>query len=159
MSKQIERPPLYLRPGSSRRLLLFLLVAHGSALALIATLTLDWWWRAVLAAAVLSGLAYSCAADVLYRLPWGVREALWAPDGSWTLTLVSGRELEATILPATFSSTWLVVLNFRCGRWPWCSLPLFPDALDADQLRRLRVRLRLEGVKRPGSPEFGSGIR
>jgi toxin CptA len=75
-----------------------------------------------------------------------VREAVWRPDGTWTLTLASGRELEARLLTSTFVSPALVLLSFRCHRARRCSLVLFADALESELLRRLRVRLRLSGA-------------
>ncbi|HYN77307.1 MAG TPA: hypothetical protein VES73_05895, partial [Lamprocystis sp. (in: g-proteobacteria)] len=69
-------------------------------------------------------------------------------DGSWLISLVSGAEIEAQLSPATFVSVPLVVLNLYRGRWRRWALPLFADALDPEQLRRLRQRLRIEGVAR-----------
>jgi hypothetical protein len=145
MSKQIDRPPLHVRPRPSARLAGYLLVVHAAALAVVAGLPLDGLTRVTLAGVVLLGLTYSATAHLLYLLPWAVREAVWGPDGGWRLTLVSGRELEPKLLASTYVGVSLVVLNFRCARfWP-CALVLAADSLGEDLLRRLRVRLRLEG--------------
>jgi len=79
-------------------------------------------------------------------IPWAGREAIWEPDGTWTLTLVSGKQVEARLLPSTFVTPGLSVLNLRRGRWRSCAMVLLPDTLDPDLLRRLRVRLRLWGT-------------
>jgi len=76
-------------------------------------------------------------------IPWAGREAIWEPDGTWILTLVSGQQIEARLLPSTFVTPGLSVLNLRCGRWRSRAMVLLPDSLDPDLLRRLRVRLRL----------------
>ena len=97
---------------------------------------------------VAASLAYQLQVHVLRRAPWSIRSIVWEADGTWHIALVSGREVVARLSPSTFVSVPLVVLNLRSGvlrRW---SLPLFADALDPDQLRRLRQRLRIEGVGR-----------
>ena len=147
MSRNRERPPLRLKPRPSRRLAAYLLVVHCAALAVVLAIPLDWYWRTGLAALVLAGLIFAVAAHVLYLVPWAVREVSWASDGTWWLTLVSGDLVKARLLPSTYVTGRLLVLNFRCGRWWPRAMVLLPDALDADLLRRLRVRLRLEGTR------------
>ena len=147
MSKHRERPPLRIRPGSSRRLAAFLLVAHGAAVAVAVSIPLDWYWRVVLVVVVLSSLLYALGAHYLYLIPRAVREATWGADGTWTLILVSGERVEASLLPSTYVTARLLVLNFRCGRWQHRALVLPHDALDANLQRRLRVRLRLAGAE------------
>jgi toxin CptA len=141
-----ERPPLRIRPERSLFLAVFLLGAYGAAFAVVFTIPLGWYWRAALAAMVLAGLLYAVVARVLLLAPWVVREATWRPDGVWSLTLVSGEQVEARLQPSSFVSPILILLNFRCRRWRSCSLVLPPDCLDPDLLRRLRARLRLEGT-------------
>lgn len=143
--KHRRRPPLRIRPRSSRRLAAFLLTTHGAALAVALGLPLDWYLRVGFAVAVLLALAYSAAVHILFLVSSAVREATWGSDGVWTLTLVSGEQREARILPSTYVTGNLLVLNFRRGRWWSRSLVLLPDSLDANLLRRLRARLRLAG--------------
>jgi toxin CptA len=125
------------------------LASHGAAL--VAALSLPGAWR-LTALAVLSSLGYQLWVHVLRRAPWSIVSATWAADGSWALRLRSGAEIDARLSAATFVSQYLVVLNLRCGRWRRFALPLFGDALDPDTLRRLRVRLRLEGAIRHADP-------
>jgi toxin CptA len=156
MSRQVERPPLHLRPWPSSRLASLLLAIHTAAAAVAVALPLVWPWRALLLAAVLLSGVYMAAGPVLRRLPWSVREAVWQPDGAWTLTLGSGEEIEGRLLASSYVSTALVVLNFRCSGWRPCSLVLFPDGLEPDVLRRLRVRLRLAGGRVPDQGQGGT---
>ena len=114
-------------------------------MAVVIVIPLDWYWNAGLAAAVLASLVNAMAAQVLYQAPWALREATWKSDGAWILTLVSGQQIETRLLPSTFVTPRLVLLNFRRGRWRSRTMVLPPDTLDADLLRRLRVRLRLYG--------------
>lgn len=151
--KHRKRPRLCVRPGPSRQLAAFLLATHGAALAVVFAVPLDWFLRALLAAAVVGGLAHAFGAHVLYLVPWAVREGTWESDGTWTLTLVSGERVEASLLPSTYVTARLLVLSFRCGRRRHRALVLATDALDANLLRRLRVRLRLTGAERTGDTD------
>lgn len=144
MTSHRERPPLLIEPRFSRRLAAFVVLTHAAAGA--AVLALPGAWR-LLVVPVAGSLAYQLAVQVLRRAPWSVRSARWQSDGTWRITLVSGRELEATLSPSTFVSVPLVVLNLRLGRLRHRSLPLFSDALDPEQHRRLRQRLRIDGAR------------
>lgn len=156
MSKHRERPPLTIRPGASRRLAFFLLVVHGAVLAVAFAIPLDWYWRVVLVAVLLSGFLYALGVHFLYLVPWAVREATWGADGTWILTLVSGERVDARLLPSTYVTASLLVLNFRCGRWQYRALVMLPDALDANLLRRLRARLRLAVAEHNANADAGT---
>lgn len=54
----------------------------------------------------------------------------------------SGQWHEAEILPSTYVSDWLVVVNLGAGGARVRSLVLLPDCAMAEDLRRLRVWLR-----------------
>jgi toxin CptA len=116
------------------------------ALAVILALPLG-WLTLPLIVAVMLGALHTLWGEVLGRAPWSIQCATWHPDGSWTLTLVSGREIQARLSPATFVSTLGVSLVFVVGRLRRRVLALGPDSLDAETLRRLRQRLRLAGAR------------
>jgi toxin CptA len=145
MTAHTRRLPLRLRPQLSRRLATFIGVTHGVAVAVLLLLPIPWYGRGAGVLFVTGSFVYQVWVHLLHRGPRAVRAASWAADGTWTLSLPSGGELEATLAPSTFVGTSLVVLNFRCGRWRRYALVLLPDNLDATLLRRLRVRLRLIG--------------
>ncbi len=125
--------------------MLFVALIHGLAIAVILALPIGLGRLPLLFLVGLDGL-YVFFVQVLRRAPWSIRSALWQSDGAWLLTLQSGADIEVDLSPATFVSLPLVVLNFRSGRLRRQALPLFADALDPEQLRRLRQRLRLEGA-------------
>ena len=54
----------------------------------------------------------------------------------------SGLWQEAEILPSSYASDWLVIVNLRASGRRGCSLVLLSDSAAADELRRLRVWLR-----------------
>jgi toxin CptA len=128
MKPDHERPPLIIRPGVSRRLLHIVLLLHGLTLPVVLALPVAWPWRTLLVAALLVGLAGSLGGAVGHRWSWVPRQAIWHPEGHWTLTLGDGREVPARLLTTTFVSPALVVLNFRLADWPgWRDRPDQPD--------------------------------
>jgi len=147
VSRHREQPALGIRPRRSGLLAAFVLVTHGAALGVVFATPLDWYCSVLPVALVFASLVYEMGVQVLFMAPWAVREAVWGSDGTWTLSLVSGKQVEARLLPSTFVTRRLILLNFRCGRWCFRTLVLPPDALDPDLLRRLRVRLRLPGTR------------
>ncbi|MEA3277511.1 MAG: protein YgfX [Pseudomonadota bacterium] len=153
MTKRPDQPPLRIRPGFSRRLAGFVLVTHAAALTSVALLPVAWYVRLTLALTVLGSLAYQSAVHLIRTAPWAVREALRESDGTWTLILASGARVDANLSPSTLVTTGLVVLNFRCGGWRLRSLVLLPDALNENELRRLRVRLRLSGSQQAAASD------
>jgi len=151
--KHKQRPPLRIRPRTSRRLAVFLLTIHFTAMAVVFALPLNGYLRAGLVVSVLVALAYSAGVHLLYLVSSAVREATWGSDGAWILTLVSGEQIEARLLPSTYVTGNLLVLNFHRARWWSRSLVLLPDSLDGNLLRRLRARLRLAGAENPADTD------
>jgi len=141
-------PPLVLFPRVSRRLVFLAVATPMLALAVILALPLGRLTLPLVSAVVLGALL-TLLGDVLGRAPWSIRCAIWHPDGFWTLRLVSGREIEARLSPATFVSTLGVALVFivEGSWWRRRTLALPPDSLDPETLRRLRQRLRLAGER------------
>ncbi|NCC28063.1 MAG: hypothetical protein EOM22_07930 [Gammaproteobacteria bacterium] len=147
MGSHRERPPLLIRPGLSRQYAWFVVLTHLAAAAVIPALPAGPPSLFLLLPVALSA-CYVGYVDVLRRAPWSIESVLWESDGTWRIRFVSGAEREASLCSATFIALPLVVLNFRFGLLRRRTLPIFADALDAEQLRRLRQRLRIEGAAR-----------
>lgn len=147
MGAHRERLPLLIRPGVSRRFAWFVGLTHLAAAAVIPALPGDPLSLLLLLPVAFSAF-YIGYVDVLRRAPWSIHSVLWESAGTWRIRFVSGVEREASLCPATFIALPLVVLNFRFGLLRRRTLPVFPDALDPEQLRRLRQRLRIEGAAR-----------
>lgn len=105
--------------------ILLLPLAPGPALALCALL-------------VMAGVYTLGRCRGHYRLIW--QESGW-------LIREAGQECPAELLPSSFVTPWLAILNFRTTRGRTLSVPLLMDCVDGDSFRRLRVRLRVEGLK------------
>ena len=71
----------------------------------------------------------------------------WKDSGEWVLELEDDTHYETRLLPSSYASPWLVVLNFdRAEASNKRSVTLFRDALDQELFRQLRVRLGMEGI-------------
>ena len=137
-----------IEPRPSRRLALFVCTSHLVALAMLAWLqtqvgSVPFTWLAV---AVLfswhrnwKNLVSLTGAGALIRVELN-------PQGEWTLFDRCGCAVPARLLGSSYVSPRLMVLNFSLGGLRRRNLILLPDSSCPDQLRRLRVRLRMVGA-------------
>ncbi len=135
--------PLVVRPRASRRLVIFLVLAHALALVAAAhapSLPVG----LLLGALVLLHGADAVAVHFLRRGPRAVRQVEHDGRGGWWLTTGDGERLEVVPAGTQTVTSWLVVIGLRTGRRRW-SLPLAANSADANALRRLRVVLRAAG--------------
>jgi toxin CptA len=89
------------------------------------------------------GLAWRCHVERRGRR--GIRMAVWTNEGGWQVTDGTGRDQVATLMPDFHALPAVVILNLRLAEGGRRSLVLPADTVEADTLRRLRVRLRLAG--------------
>ncbi|MCG6940167.1 MAG: hypothetical protein LJE69_02825 [Thiohalocapsa sp.] len=157
MTDHRSLPPLRIAPRPSRRLLVFVILTHAVALAVLAPLPAPGVaLRAGLAAVILASLAYVIWAQVLRRAPWSVVAVDWNERG-WQATFADGSTRPVRLAPSTFVGVGLVILHLRAGRLFRPTLLLSADTVPADQLRRLRVLLRL-GLARGGDRGDAPGL-
>ena len=97
-----------------------------------------------LGVALAGSLVWHWLDTVLRRLPGSVRSFTWLTGSDCRLQPVRGPARRVRLSGAAFVQPWLVILGYRAGRWRRRYLLLLPDMLDADTLRRLRVRLRTQ---------------
>jgi hypothetical protein len=143
MADHRSLPPLRLAPRPSRRLLAFAIATHAAALAVLAPLPAPGIGpRAGLAVLIVASLVYVIWAQVLRRARWSVVAVDWNERG-WQATFADGSTRPVRLAPSTFVGVRLVILHLRAGRFFRPVLLLTADAVPADQLRRLRVLLRL----------------
>jgi hypothetical protein len=69
---------------------------------------------------------------------------VWDGHGQWRLVQRNGQVLDACLDHGAYSHPLLVVLPFRTRGWRRSCVLIVPDKVDAECLRRLRVRLRCE---------------
>lgn len=99
--------------------------------------------RLALGAAVVMSLLMTLELHGLRRARHAITGLNWDGQGQWTLHTKGGQGLAGRLLAGSYVSPYLVILNFRTATpWPYRSLVILPDALDAASLRRLRVYLK-----------------
>ena len=101
---------------------------------LVLLLPLLWnWWRGWSTHAALS------SRTAVTRVEWG-------RDDTWTLFERQGRRSGMALQQRNFVAPWMTLLSFSCKSCLFHRhVILLGDNSDADQVRRLRVRLRLSG--------------
>ena len=101
------------------------------------------WYLLLLPVIALSVLAtYYLKLHCWQSLSRSVLEINQDADKQWAL-LVGEKWHLVDLLPNSFVSTWLVVMNFK-GKAGRFTVVLPADSLDEDTFRRLRVRVRIE---------------
>ncbi len=148
--------PLHIELRPSRLFAGVLLVIHGGAVAIVLAMPSFPLAVHVFLAVLLSVSAYRTISRwALLSAPQAVTALVWDDAGEWLLKLAGGEQVAAQLLPGTFVSPRLVVLNLLSRspevgavrvrkRFP---VVVAPDSVDRDTLRRLRVRLRIHGLR------------
>lgn len=139
----MDGPILSFRTRPSRVLPAALCALHLLALGALADTALEWPARLAIAAAVLGSLAWQCRA--WHRSRRAGATTLAYRQGQWWLESAGG---ERSVTPCADSTLlpFLIVLRLRhSGGLHTLLLP--SDALDREQFRRLRVLLRLRGMR------------
>ncbi|MDA1107261.1 MAG: hypothetical protein O2845_02530 [Proteobacteria bacterium] len=133
---------------------MLLVLIHAGALTLTFLLPLAQEVMLLLAGLISASLMWSLSNVLLKR--GAILELVWDALGEWILHDAAGSEIQARLLPGAYVHPQWVILNFVpvAQRWPWrrYTVILLGDMLDADSLRRLRVRL-LAAPHTPPEPE------
>jgi hypothetical protein len=92
------------------------------------------------------------AANLFYTLKRNLRadrivELDYSDAGGWTLCN-GGEVLPISLSASTISTSWIVMLHYRIqGRRGLQTLPIFRDAVAAEDYRRLKVALRIGAIR------------
>jgi len=163
-SKKLE-PPLHIELTPSRRLLLLLLIMHGGAILFVLLFPVTWPIKVLFLMLLMISTFVSVhktgwtrQVPVKWRLPqrWrSVSSLVWQGDNDWQLLFRDGHQVLAQLLPSSTCQAYFVSLNFRTEKsfWPdrYLSVVIFPDAIDAEIFRQLRIRLRTRFVPEPNN--------
>jgi toxin CptA len=134
---------LSVRVGPSRQLGWLLLGGHAGAVALSWVPPIAWWLSLGLSAGVLASLPFSLRHHASRSASGALTSIELRPDGSAAVENRNGRRSEVRVLGSSFVSPILTILNLTvAGVSLPRSLVVAPDALTADEFRRLRVWLR-----------------
>jgi toxin CptA len=120
-------------------------------------------WPSLAACAALAGsLLLALGRHARRSTGAAVVEVALAQDGRVELRRRDGGSIQGRLLPSSFVSRPLVILNLAADRWRPARAVLVPaDAVAADDHRRLRVWLRwqpLAADKDHDSPGSGQGV-
>jgi toxin CptA len=114
---------------------------------------IPFWLKGVLiACAVLA--AWRAIARLAHPV---VKAAGWTRDGGWSLRMVAGEDMPATVISSRVAGDRVVWLHLATPKQGPISLLLAPDNSDADIRRRLRMRLALAASGGPQTPGGGRG--
>jgi hypothetical protein len=141
MSSPKYASPLVLKPKTSRVFIGLFSAAHLGAI--FAVLLLDLSLEIKISLLIL--IAISMFVVLRGKGLANMETLTWKEGGEWALELSDGTQYETHLLPSSYVSTWLVVLNFnKAENQRTRSVTLFRDALDPKSFRQLRVRLGIE---------------
>lgn len=141
-----EKPSssLFMRLGPSRQLALLLGAAHLGAIPCVFASDLPLFIQGVVGLGiVLAG--FRCIA--LHGTRRSLRAIVllsWDRGGQWRMLQRDGRVLDARLAQGAYAHPRLLVLPFRCHSGRRLCVLIAPDTMEADGLRRLRVRLRCQ---------------
>jgi len=140
---RLERLELRLRP--SRQLAWANTLLHALTAAGALAFTPRFIWPALLLIPIAASFLYARRSVSLGRAS-SVVGLVCRPDGSWRVDRQDGQRDEGRLLPTTVVSARLVILMLRISRTRRTAALYLPvDALDSEQHRQLRARLRLAG--------------
>ena len=142
MKNRPEIIRLHLKP--SRRLSRFLDATHLTAFGILLWLETLEASLLILVVPVLISWYLRRKTFVGLRGKGAVRQIEWLPGGEWILYDSQAVAESVKLLDSSTVWSWIVVLGFSTGTFQRRYVILPGDNADADQVRRLRVRLRLE---------------
>ncbi len=121
----------------------WLLFVHLTALLVVPFLNLSVWLIAILVPTLAINLHLGWRRHVWRTHPQAIQSITWHGADELTVTLNTGRAMQATLVRRALILPWLVILQYRVAGQPGNSLLVTPDMLADDTFRRLRVRLRM----------------
>lgn len=123
---------------------LFILLAASATLPIMMISMLPiapgWRWMGYLGVSV--SVLWLLRRDVALQSGRSCIALAYGKDRRISLGLRSGEQISGVVRADTLVSPWLVLLNVATASHGKRSLLLFPDAMPADEHRRLRVLLR-----------------
>ena len=142
--------PLRIELGISRWGVAFLAVAYLASALLVALIPGSALVRGGAALAIGAYYVWTLREWGLRTLPGSVVGIEIAADGTAVLIEASGERRSGRVRPSSYVGTWLVTLVVRLdGARRSRAIAILPDMITAEEMRRLRVMLRLVGSLDP----------
>ena len=134
--------PIRLDFKPSKRLAAILAIAAAIACFALAVLSIALWIKLAAMTVAVLATAYHVL-HALQRTPRSCIALVLDSKGEWQLMTRDGGRYATTILPSSFVTPCLTILNCSLtDRLLQYHIVILPDALDAESFRRLRVWLR-----------------
>lgn len=123
-----------------------LLLAHGAAIAMVLVVSMPLWLKPIAVAALVINLGLEIWRNALMRDADAVVAIGIAADNALSIQTRRGDWVECAVRGDTYVASFLVVLNLRrLDNEHRKSVVILPDAIDAEDFRKLRVWLRWKG--------------
>jgi toxin CptA len=138
---------LQVRLGNSWLLAAILIFAHAAITLIAFFVDIDLWMRAVAVTAIAGSAAWQIRQSALRCGSRSVIGLHVGRDDALTIETRGGEKLGCEVLSSTFVSALMTVVNLRAD--PERGLlhaVIFPDCVNADDFRRLRVWLRWKAL-------------
>jgi len=127
-----------------------LLLAHGAAVAVVLLVGLPLWLEVTAVAALSLNLAHGVWRKAILRSTASIATIEIASDDTFSIQTRHGEWIECEVRGDTFVLWFLTVLNLRRrDSGARISVVILPDAIDAEEFRRLRVWLRWKDDRQP----------
>jgi hypothetical protein len=142
-------PPLAVELGRSQLAAALIVIAYLGTATLVASLPGSALVRALAVVAIGAHSVWTLRSWALRTTLHAIVRIEVAVDGQVALCERNGRRCEGRLQPASYVGTWLatVVVRVEGGRRSR-ALAILPDMLPAEDLRQLRVLLRVVGSSR-----------
>ena len=122
----------------------WVILVHSMPLLLLPMLQMPGWLNLAIILVLLVSFIRTWRLQVRQQHPDDVRSLHWGDNKHCLLELRSGKRQQRELCQQVFLTPWLVILYFKRTRHGRRSLVLFPDMVNGEPFRRLRVRLKLE---------------
>lgn len=125
----------------------------SGALLIVLLVAMAWPLKLLLGLLILTSTGYTVFCHCLRSLPWSIVMIKVNVKSQMQLIRQDGKQLEVTVLGNTVVTPYLTVLNCRHNQLTFAQrlfaqhIIIFPDAVDAESYRRLRVCLRWTSFK------------
>jgi len=139
---------------ASRVLAALLVAMHAVGAVLLWILPLAPWLKAAATSVLLASLMFYLRRDALRSLARSVTALSLNSECGCAIQSVRGEWLETKLLGSSFVSPYLTVLNLSPhGAWRARHVVIFPDAVDPEAFRQLRVLLKWKCQKESDRPD------
>jgi hypothetical protein len=143
MSLPFDDKPLKLQLKSSRGVNIMILVTHLLVAVIIALVTSSILLVSLSFLIVSLSYLYFYRLHVVKRLRQSIVEVSLATSGDWSVLTSTGQYENVMLLPSSFSSQYLIILNFCTVTTKRYTLLIVKGMMGEDGFRHLRIRLKI----------------